>query len=102
TGIQALLGAFKDENYILSYFVDKSRSLKTQGPRFLIVLKETSGTKTQIKSWFHAFLCARKLYNIPELLKQSMLGLLEETLKEVQHYWPKIEVALEEAGWDLH
>jgi hypothetical protein len=100
--IEALLEAFEDENYILSYFVDKSRYSKARRPSFLIVLKETSGTITQVKSWFHAFLCARKLYTAPELLQQPMLDLLEETLEEMQDCWPQIEKSLAEAGWDLH
>lgn len=102
TGIEALLEAFKDENYILSYSIDKSRPSKGRQPRFLIVLKESSDIKTQVKGWFHAFLCARKLYTAPELLKQPILSRLEETLREVQHYWPQIDESLEEAGWDLN
>lgn len=102
TGIEAVLEVFKDEDYILSYSIDKSLSSTAQSPRFLIVLKETSGVKTQFKSWFHAFLCARRLYTVPELSKKPILGVLKETHGDVLYCWPQIEESLEEAGWDLN
>lgn len=94
--IEALLAVFKYENYILS------QSSKSRRPRFLIVLKEGSGPVTQARSWFHAFLCARKLYTDPELLQRPIIGLLKETLEEVQDNWPQVRDSLLDAEWDLH
>jgi hypothetical protein len=101
TGIEAVLEVFKNENYTLSYSVDQYQAIKARRPRFLIVLKENSGVKAQVKGWFHAFLCARKLYTVPELITQPMVCFVEETLREVQIFWPQIEESLEKAGWDL-
>jgi len=100
--IEALLAIFKDENYILSYSLDQSQSSKSRRPRFLIVLKEGSGPVTQARSWFHAFLCARKLYTAPELLQRPIIGLLKETLEEVRDNWPQVRDSLRDAEWDLY
>jgi hypothetical protein len=99
--IEALLNVFEREGYILSYSVDKSQSRKLQQPRFLIVLKEGSDTVTQVASWFHAFLCVRKLHETPKLLERPVLEILKETLEEVRNCWPEVLEALEEAGWDV-
>jgi hypothetical protein len=100
--IETLLAVFRDENYILSYSTDGAKSSRSWRPRFLIVLKEGSDTVTQAKSWFHAFLCARKLYTAPELLQRSVLEMLEETSEEVRDCWPQVLDSLQEAGWDLY
>jgi len=100
--IEALLVVFRDENYILSYSIDGAKPSRSWRPRFLIVLKEGSGPVTQAKSWFHAFLCARKLYTAPELLQRPVLKTLEETLEEVRNCWPQVQDSLQEAGWDLY
>jgi hypothetical protein len=100
--VGALLTVFKDENYILSYSTDAPQYPRSWRPRLLIVLKEGSNTITQAKSWFHAFLCARKLYTAPELLQRPVLENVEETLEEVRDCWPQVRDSLHEAGWDLY
>lgn len=100
--IEALLAVFKDENYILSYSFDQPQSSKSRRPRFLIVLKVSSDTVTQAKSWFHAFLCATKLYTTPELLQRPIISVLKETLEEVGDCWLQVRDSLQQAKWDLY
>jgi hypothetical protein len=100
--IEALLAVFKDEYYILSHSFDQSQSSKSRRPRFLVVLKEGSDTVTQAKGWFHAFLCARKLYTANETLQRLTIRLLKETLEEVRDCWPQVRNSIQEAEWDLY
>jgi hypothetical protein len=100
--IEILLAVFKDENYILSYSFDQPQSPKSRRPRFLIVLKESADTVTQAKSWFHAFLCARKLYTSTEYLQRPIISVLKETLEEVCDCWLHVRDSLQEAKWDLY
>ncbi len=99
--IEELLKIFRDEKYILWYSLGQSRSAKSQRPHFMIVLKETSGPNDHLKGWFHAFLCARRMYEDPKHRRSSRIALLKWTLEEVKECWREIYQVLLERDWDM-
>lgn len=99
--VEVLLEVFEEEDYILWCSLNQSQTQKHQRPHFLIVLKETSDAVTQAKSWFHAFLCARKLHTAPELSQQKAIEILKASLEEVRDFWPEVLESLKKAGWDV-
>ncbi len=98
--IDDILKVFQKERYI-SWFYHKS-SPSTAPPRFLVVLKEGADTKTQLKGWFHALVCAKKLERSKSDVILPPLIILKETLDEVNTFWGRLVIDLEEAGWDLN
>jgi hypothetical protein len=97
--IEALFELFANENYILYYYYSSS-FLSPPQPRFVIILKEEADTKTQLKSWFHVVLCARKLQQESKPAELPILEKLRDTLIEVDRYWENLVEALDQAGWD--
>jgi hypothetical protein len=88
-----LLDIFCDEDYIM--WLDASRST------FLIVLKESSNTKTQLHAWMHALLFAKQLAKIAA--EESLIDALARTLRDVNVFTNAFDVygELQKAGWDI-
>jgi hypothetical protein len=94
--IEKLLELFAKEEYILWF---SSNGGKPAHP-FLIVLKENANTKTQLRAWFHAFLCARILRDYAGNTPWPVMDMLGKTLLTVNESWGQLEKDLENAGWD--
>jgi hypothetical protein len=94
-----LLDIYKDEGYIMWY--DSSRNT------FLIVLKEDSGTATQLKAWVHALLLAKQKESKPSeysaVNAQARMEDLAMTLELLQTFMHSYDLLgeLKKAGWDL-
>ena len=97
--IEALFQLFNKEEYIL-YCYHSHHFFSPPQPRFSIVLKEAADTKTQLKSWFHAVLCARRLQQQKTPVELPILDILRETLEEVERSWEGLVKELGRAGWD--
>lgn len=97
--IKALFQLFTEEEYIL-YCYHSHHFLSPPQPRFAIVLKEAADTKTQLKSWFHAVLCARRLQQQKTPIELAILDILKETLVEVEQHWEVLVKDLDRTGWD--
>jgi len=95
--IEELFKLFVKENYMLWFSHYRSGS---SYPFFLIVLNENASTKTQLKAWFHAFLCAWRLRERIGNTPWRVMEILKETLANVNDCWDDVLKRLEEAGWD--
>lgn len=97
--IEALFQLFAEEEYIL-YCYHSHHFLSPPHPRFAIILKEVADARTQLKSWFHAVLCARRLQQQKTPVEFPILDILRETLEEVEKLWGGLVKELGSAGWD--
>jgi len=80
------------EDYILWY--DEPRET------FLIVLKSSSTTATQLHAWMHVLLLALKLDNCPPHV--SLLDTIMHTHAEMKYIVSNgFDEKLREAGWDI-
>lgn len=89
-----LLDIFSDEEYIMW----PNATQKT----VLIVLKESSNTKTQLHGWMHALLFAKQLVRI-ENEEEPLMDALARTLRDVNVFTNAFDVygQLQKAGWDI-
>jgi hypothetical protein len=92
--VAKLLDIFSQEGYIM--WPDISRNT------FMIVLKESSETKTQLHAWMHALLFAKQLDRIVEE-EEGLLDALARTLRDVNVFTNAFNVfgEFEKAGWDI-
>jgi hypothetical protein len=102
-GISAVFQLFEKELYILYFSLSPASSISSPPfPRFFVVLKEGADTRTQLKAWFHAFVCARALRRLPEFAQMPAIEILGNTLQGLdEHYWDDLVKELEQAGWDV-
>lgn len=93
--VAKLLHIFSDEDYILWPNADQET--------FLIVLKKSSNTKTQLHAWMHALLFAKQFIRILEEGEESLIDALAQTLRDVNVFTSAFDVygELEKAGWDI-
>jgi hypothetical protein len=89
-----LLEEFRDDDYIMWY--DDSR--KT----FLIVLKATSNTITQLHAWLHALLLAKALFGRDFTKGDSILDAIIQSHVELRRLNTRsLYERLPAAGWDV-
>lgn len=129
--LPALLSLYEEESYILHFALHESSSfasvmaahfsIGTLSPRFFIVLKATASTETQLKAWFHAFVCAWLLDSqsqsgrstgqnllvdgISAVARRNtdidVLSTLRRGLQITNAHWPGLRAGLQGASWDM-
>lgn len=92
--VERLLDIFSGESYLM--WPDVSR--KT----FLIVLKDSSNTRTQLQAWMHALLFVKQLGRIAEE-EEPLMDALARTLRDVNVFTNAFDVygELQKVGWDV-
>ena len=92
--VARLLDIFSEESYLM--WPDTSR--KT----FLIVLKYSADTKTQLQAWTHALLFSKQLGLIAEN-EETLSDALARTLRDVKVFTSAFDVygELQKVGWDI-
>lgn len=93
--VSKLLDIFKDEDYIM--YADTAQMT------FLIVLKESSNAKTQLKAWMHALLLTKQVARVMVEEDESLIEAIERTSRDVNVFVNAGDVwrELEGRGWDL-
>jgi hypothetical protein len=92
--VAKLLDIFSDESYLMWPVVSRKR--------FLIVLKDSSSTRTQLHAWMHALLLSKQLRWIAEE-EEPLMDALARTLRDVNVFTNALDVwgELHKAGWDI-
>ena len=89
---------------LLEIFSNESYLMWPDTPRrtFLIVLKDSSTTKTQLLAWMHALLFSKQLGKIAEK-EEPLTDALTRTLRDVNVFTNAFDVCgeLQKAGWDI-
>ena len=94
TRLERLLDIFSGESYLM--WPDISR--KT----ILIVLKDSSNTRSQLQAWMHALLFLKQLESIVEE-EEPLIDALARTLRDVSVFSNAFDLwgELKKAGWDV-
>lgn len=109
--LSTLMQLFRYQHYILWYEIETATWRTNSGPHVIIVLKEGSTARGQVKAWYHALLLSRQLHKLRSTTRKQLGCSKDSPIVSFKHVASTLQIVdktfeaharrLKAAGWDL-